>query len=718
MLKNRLLKGCISVGVFLALQFCQSQITSQQAEVTASRRIENPTNSESTARAKDVLDVRDHGVDCTFTRDSSAALNAITAGAATNGAAITFPPNCHVKIASTWLIKNLSGFSIRGYSGAGNNGYSGTNVPTIGWAGAPSGTMIDMEYVDGFEVDHLAIDGRGIAAIGINVDKTGGGGKVNTTDGLFNRLNISANFQGAGKADWVGMKLSAVSTSNVEDMRVTNSTFSCGNTTSSGVAGVWLAHSFNVKNIQIEHNFIHNCNVGVLQTQGHANIRYNEVGSNHTDFEIDYYTDPEQISYNLSESSQSGSRFLILGIVNHVVEVTGNNIPVNNTCAITFTNGGTVSSPNGNSFYNGYGVGAGGSKWCNGVGSTNPPTIMGNLANFDVSSDDISPFVTFFGKSRHPIVDAATISNATKNVILGTGATFVEQSVHYNNNDAGGSRLAPNNQTENSTACAVNTICRDEGSEETGGPVTPDRVTCKVTGTDTSTVHVYYVSAVDAAGNETILGSSGNLSACRGPATYDGSHYETVYWVASPGAASYTVYVANPKAPGSQYAQVASGIVGTSYQFNGPYPTSFTAGIKNLYNQALYRIFRGREVDLQFGTPLKGFSDKGITQTFSLSSRGFQLGASGTMLTQMALYSTASITPAAVTAASCSDQIFPVQGVTTADRISNIVPPAELGNVSLNGYISASNTLLLHFCNPSSSTVTPPAGVYSILAVH
>ena len=700
------------------LQFCQSQISNQRAEVTTSTRIGNQETSESKAWAKGVLDVRDHGVDCTFTHDSSAALNAITAANATNGAAIIFPPGCHVKLTSTWLVKNLSGFTIRGSSGAGNNGYYRTNVPTITWTGEAGGTMIDMEYVDGWEVDHLAIDGGGSAAIGINVDKTGGGGTVNTTDGLFNRLNISANFQGVGNASWVGIKLSKISTSNVEDMRITNSTFYCGRSTTSGIAGIWLVSSFNVKNVQIEHNFIHNCNVGVLQTQGHANIRYNEVGSNHTDFEIDYYTDPEQISYNLSESAESGDRFLVLGNVNHVVEVTGNNIPVNDTCAITFTNGGTVSSPNGNTFYNGFGRGAGGSKWCNGVGSTNPPTIMGNLANFDVSSADISPFVSFFGRSSHPIVDAATISNATKNVILGTGATFVEQSVHYNNNDVGGSRLAPNNQTETSTACATNTICRDEGSEETGGPVTPDRVTCRVTGTDTSTVHVYYVSAVDAAGNETILGSSGNSSTCHGPATYDGSHYETIYWVASPGAASYTVYAANPNAPASQYAQVASGIVATSYKFTGPYPTSFTSGIKNLYNKALYRIFRGREVDLQFGTPLKGFSDKGVTQTFSLSSRGFQLGASGTMLTQMALYSTASITPAAVSATSCSDQAFSLKGVTTADRISNLVPPAALGNVSLNGYISASNTLLLHFCNPSGSSVTPPAGVYSILAVH
>ena len=360
-----------ALGVFSTLPILPvANPQSAQLRFLRRRKPATPVTSESKAWAKGVLDVRDHGVDCTFTHDSSAALNAITAANATNGTAIIFPPGCHVKLTSTWLVKNLSGFTIKGSSGAGNNGYYRTNVPTITWTGAAGGTMIDMEYVDGWEVDHLAIDGGGSAAIGINVDKTGGGGTVNTTDGLFNRLNISATSRALETpARNSASSCRRSSTSNVEDMRITNSTFSCGRSTTSGTAGIWLVSSFNVKNVQIEHNFIHNCNVGVLQTQGHANIRYNEVGSNHTDFEIDYYTDPEQISYNLSESSQSGGRFLILGPVDQVVEVTGNNIPVNNTCAITFTNGGTISSPSGNSFYNGYGRGAGGSKWCNGPGS-------------------------------------------------------------------------------------------------------------------------------------------------------------------------------------------------------------------------------------------------------------------------------------------------------------------------------------------------------------
>jgi hypothetical protein len=232
-------------------------------------------------------------------------------------------------------------------------------------------------------------------------------------------------------------------------------------------------------------------------------------------------------------------------------------------------------------------------------------------------------------------------------------------------------------------------------------------------------VHSYYLSAVDATGNETILRNAGNSSTCHGPAKFDGSHYETLSWLASPNAASYNVYAANPRDPGNQVNRIATGIVTTSYRVDGPYPTTWPIrGEKNPANNTLRHIFRGRAVELQFGTPLKGFSDKGLSQAFSLSSKGFQLGAGGSTLTQMALYSTASIIPQEVRPAGCSDQTFPLAGVTIADRISNIVPPAPLGNVSMNGYISGANTLLLHFCNPSGSGVNPPAGVYSVLAVH
>jgi hypothetical protein len=716
MRKTFLFEVCVCVAVFSTLQFCQSQISNQRAEDATSGRIGNPANSESRVRAKDILDVRDYGVDCTFTHDSSAALNAITAAAATNGAAITFPPNCHIKLTSTWLVKNLSGFTIKGISGAGNNGYYGTNVPTISWTGAVGGTMIDMEYVDGFEVTNLSIDGGGLATVGINVDKTGAGGAVNTTDGIFRRLFVHGNMRGgASNAGWTGLQFSMVSRDNVEDMRILDSTFYCGPSVTSGVAAIRMGPSFNNKGYIIRHNFIHGCAIGVWEQGGSAIIDENEVGSNHIDFQIDFWTDPIKISSNLSESAERGDQFLVMnGTVNHSIEITSNNIPVNDTCAVSFL-GGTFSAPNGNTFYRGFGGGVGGHKMCN--RGNNAVALLGADSLFGFNAYDLANFINVRPAGRS-VVDSAGISNASRFLATSTGSTFLERAVFYNLNDSAGG-LGTANQAENSTSCALDSWCGMEGGYEVVGVNSPDGLMCGVTGSDTSAVHSYYVSGVDAAGNETLLRNYGNSSTCHGPATFDGSHYETLTWLASPNAASYSIYAANPRDPGNQVNRIATGIVGTSYQFKGPYPTTWPIkGEKNPLNQTLRHIFRGTDMELQFGTPLRGFTDKGVTQTFSLSSRGLQLGPSGTMLTQMALYSTASITPAAVSAASCSDQTFPLQGVTTADRISNIVPPAALGNVSLNGYISASNTLLLHICNPSGSSATPPPGVYSILAVR
>ena len=79
------------------------------------------------------------------------------------------------------------------------------------------------------------------------------------------------------------------------------------------------------------------------------------------------------------------------------------------------------------------------------------------------------------------------------------------------------------------------------------------------------------------------------------------------------------------------------------------------------------------------------------------------------------LYSTASITPVAVAGQTCSDQTFAVAGLKSGDLLSQVTPPSPLGNVSLNAYASANDTILLHFCNPTGGNITPPAGVYSML---
>src|SRR5258708_3570926 len=112
-------------------------------------------------QAKAFLDVRDvSGIDCTGAADSAPALNALTGNAPASNNAITgrtlsFGGCASIKLSNKWLIKNQAGFIIDGgtRSGAGGKGVHFT------WGGSSPGVMIDMEYVDGFQVQGLFVDG-------------------------------------------------------------------------------------------------------------------------------------------------------------------------------------------------------------------------------------------------------------------------------------------------------------------------------------------------------------------------------------------------------------------------------------------------------------------------------------------------------------------------------------------------------------------------------
>jgi len=60
---------------------------------------------------------------------------------------------------------------------------------------------------------------------------------------------------------------------------------------------------------------------------------------------------------------------------------------------------------------------------------------------------------------------------------------------------------------------------------------------------------------------------------------------------------------------------------------------------------------------------------------------GVRFGSSGTAIAQSTVYSPR-ITPNAVSAASCADQIFTVTGLVTTDELTALNPPSALGNVS------------------------------------
>lgn len=90
----------------------------------------------------------------------------------------------------------------------------------------------------------------------------------------------------------------------------------------------------------------------------------------------------------------------------------------------------------------------------------------------------------------------------------------------------------------------------------------------------------------------------------------------------------------------------------------------------------------------------------------------------GSPLSKMKIYSTPSVAATTVAAQTCLDVKQAIPGLTKFDLITGITPPKELGNLSLNAYASAPDTLTLHFCNPTTASVGIPPGVYSFLSVH
>lgn len=722
-----MLKGTwlLSLLIFAcqALRTSESQVVSQPERSTHNRQ--GTADSHLESQASNSLDVRAAGVDCGFSRDSSAALNAITSGEASNGLAIVFPPSCHVKLAKTWIVKNLAGFSIRGTSGAGAAGYFGFRVPTITWVGAPDGTMIDMEYVDGFTVESLAVDGNGVAAVGINVDKAGAGGAMNTTDGIFRRLFIHGNASGrAANVNWKGIVFSDISRENVEDMRVLDSTIYCGPSSSSGVAGIVVGASPNAKNFQFIHDEINQCAIGVWQKSGAMDLEYSELSGNDLDIRIDGWSDPnEVVSHNLSESDTKGARFLNISAPApaHAIEISGNNIPLNDTCAMNISNA-SVKVPVGNKWYPAFGMGARGAKICNITGAGNPSSLSGSL--YSLSSADLSTLVT--AQNVHNGIFGDGVSSIPSFLMKSTGTLFLERGIFYGPGDTIDGLTSASGGGQAVTPCGLNSWCGMEGALEVAGINTPEGISCTVIGDNRNRLYGFYISAQDRSGNETLLRGGSPYFPCRGPSILDATHYLTLTWLGSPDASSCNVYAVNTN-DARQVQRIATNlncVSSTTYRVTS-YPDSFPIKtIQSLYNKTLAFLFRAKEIDFQYSTPLNGFSDKGMMKTWSIDAmgtadfKGLKLGDSGSRISQMKIFATSFVTPLPVPTATCSDQTFALDGVTTADRVLSVTPPGQLGNISMNAYISTPDLLLLHFCNFGKSSTSPPQGIYSILAVH
>lgn len=90
----------------------------------------------------------------------------------------------------------------------------------------------------------------------------------------------------------------------------------------------------------------------------------------------------------------------------------------------------------------------------------------------------------------------------------------------------------------------------------------------------------------------------------------------------------------------------------------------------------------------------------------------------GTPISQMKTYTSAAISSVAVPAQSCADAKVSVTGLAANEQVLGITPPKPLGNLAVNAYAGSANVLILHFCNPSTTAVNSPPGVYTFLGIR
>ncbi len=90
----------------------------------------------------------------------------------------------------------------------------------------------------------------------------------------------------------------------------------------------------------------------------------------------------------------------------------------------------------------------------------------------------------------------------------------------------------------------------------------------------------------------------------------------------------------------------------------------------------------------------------------------------GSQLSEMKIYKIDHIAASRAPPQSCIDVVAKAAGLEPADRITTVTPPNKLGNLSLNAYASAADSVILYFCNVSNAETATPAGAYSFWAVH
>ena len=551
------------------------------------------------------IDVRDWGVDCTGTNDAAAILNSHTnVQDGISGQTITIPPGCILKLTSgQWQVYANEGWKILGSS------ILSSKSPLVMYCGSGSAdSAFKIERSGGWTVQGIVIESLGAgcanaAPVGVIVDNDRSGGYT-LTDGVFDRVMITTQLQGAHITNWTGMLISPVATSNVEDIRLINSLIGCNSST--GGTGVYLGLSFNAKMEDFQHTQISFCPSGAIgQANGDILVRGMDTSGNTAgDVILGPGSDPTLIEKIDSESPKmigtkvgGGPNFPVTLTSNHVGYAGANS---SGLCGIDLTNAtggnfvlignGSDTPPGGafplcatqnvnltavgNQFYTGNGVVPSGSVWFLPNGFNFGATYgvfqggrmrMGNAANFGTEDIGYGFFTQYGAELPGYGFNAKSLEDGHV-----PGTLSIGHDVMYIGN-------------QNITVKGM-------------WPIPMQSISCVYRGEPGSTQWSVEIFPKDTLGKRGgLISFSGRQCGSSAASKLDASDYLTVVWPRVTSAVSYDVVLVNPAntSQGVLFTNISdpgSGATATTNITSGSTSSAFNYTFPNYYDSAITTI--------------------------------------------------------------------------------------------------------------------------------
>lgn len=218
------------------------------------------------------INVKDYGVDCTGTTDSSTALNSLFSNITQQE--VDFPSTCQVRVDHPVVIFGQASFVLKGFG----------NMPAVAGFGGPSifgcngsaGPVLYINRSGYYRIEGLGVYPKGPASLcgssftqSIQLDNTGTGG-VTGHRAELDHVSLTSNPQGSKVTGYKGLVITGAT--NNEQISITNSWIHCQNSPNSIAIHLAAPDSDNDK---AYNNDFSSCYYGIKHDGGNMRIQGN-----------------------------------------------------------------------------------------------------------------------------------------------------------------------------------------------------------------------------------------------------------------------------------------------------------------------------------------------------------------------------------------------------------------------------------------------------------